>query len=62
LKEIDMSAPDTNIEKQKQRHKPVAWGLWAGIAITLAVVIVLAVVFNLFGVSYTEVVPPSDAG
>jgi hypothetical protein len=36
--------------------------LWAGIAIAVAVVIVLAVIFNLFGLSYTEVVPPTDAG
>ncbi|MBW4707860.1 hypothetical protein KX928_08690 [Roseobacter sp. YSTF-M11] len=38
-----MSAPDTNIGKQKKRHRPALWGLWLGLA--LAVILVLAIVW-----------------
>ena len=26
-----MSAPDTNLEKQRRRHRPALWGMWAGL-------------------------------
>ncbi|MGC3936564.1 hypothetical protein ACOTTU_02040 [Roseobacter sp. EG26] len=30
-----MSAPDTNIGKQKRHHRPALWGLWAGLFLAL---------------------------
>lgn len=28
-----MSAPDTNIEKQKREHRAPLWGMWAGLGL-----------------------------
>jgi hypothetical protein len=39
-----MSAPDTNIKKQKKRHKPAIWGLW----LSLAVVVIAAISATLY--------------
>ena len=39
-----MSAPDTNIEKQRERHKPALWGV-KGAMIFGALMLVLIVVF-----------------
>jgi hypothetical protein len=30
-----MSAPDTNIKKQKKRHKPAIWGIWISVAVVV---------------------------
>ena len=37
-----MSAPDTNIARQKTRHKPARWGLWGGLFIAVLVIAVVA--------------------
>ncbi|WP_299953054.1 hypothetical protein [uncultured Roseobacter sp.] len=42
-----MSAPDTNIERQKKRHKPAIWGLWGGLF--LAVILIAIFVWLMSG-------------
>ncbi|WP_298969958.1 hypothetical protein [uncultured Roseobacter sp.] len=37
-----MSAPDTNIAKQKTRHRPALWGLWTGVLLAIVVGSILA--------------------
>lgn len=33
-----MSAPDTNIARQKNRHKPALWGLWGGLFLAVLMI------------------------
>lgn len=44
-----MSAPDTNLERQKTRHRTMGTGLWigAGIAAVVAAIFILAAVFGI---------------
>ncbi|MDW4497481.1 hypothetical protein R5H30_05770 [Sulfitobacter sp. D35] len=42
-----MSAPDTNLDKQKRRHRPSLIGIWAALA--FGAIIALLLVFNVFG-------------
>ena len=43
-----MSAPDTNTEKQEERHKTPLMGIWIGLAI-VGVLLVLFIAFNILG-------------
>lgn len=37
-----MSAPDTNVEKQKSRHRPALWGIGAAVALAILAAIGMA--------------------
>jgi len=39
---IEMSAPDTDVEKQEKAHKPVLWGIKGGVL--FAVVLLLGLI------------------
>lgn len=39
-----MSPPDTNVERQKRRHRPVLIGI--GAVVLFALIVMLAMVFN----------------
>ena len=54
-----MSAPDTDIEKQKTRHRTMVHGLWVGVAIAVIVAVALAVSIGVFDSSPTEIIPPA---
>lgn len=49
-----MSAPDTNLERQKTRHKTMGTGLWigAGIAVLVAAVFIIAAAFGVDVISF----------
>ncbi|HBM59266.1 MAG TPA: hypothetical protein DD444_08745 [Citreicella sp.] len=53
-----MSAPDTNLDRQKRRHKGPLWGIWGG----LAVVAVLFVIWLAYAMTDTtpETEPVAD--
>lgn len=59
-----MSAPDTNIERQKNRHKTMVWGIWVGLAIAAVAIIGLAIASFGYGVDlaafFTNNVPSID--
>ncbi|WP_417723901.1 hypothetical protein [Salipiger sp.] len=49
-----MSAPDTDIDKQKRRHRTPLWGMWGGL-------ILVAILF--FGwLAFWPLNPDTDAG
>lgn len=52
-----MSAPDTNIEKQKHRHRTMGWGLWIGAALAVLVGLVFVVAFGVFDVAPDAFIP-----
>ncbi len=53
-----MSAPDTNLKKQKRRHKGPLVGMT--IAVLLALALLIGLVFNVIGGdTQTDEVPPS---
>ena len=52
-----MSAPDTNIERQKNRHKTMGWGIWLGLGFAAIVAIGLAAAVSVFGVDLTSGAP-----
>lgn len=58
-----MSAPETNVEKQKRRHGPVFIGIVAAIALMIIAAITLGVTIDedrdLEGVTPTETVEPA---
>ncbi|XDA99474.1 hypothetical protein AB1M95_06060 [Sulfitobacter sp. LCG007] len=53
-----MSAPDTNIDKQKRRHRPSLIGIW--VALAVAAVVVLLMIFDVFGDAEETVNTTSD--
>ena len=59
-----MSAPDTNLERQKNRHKTMAWGIWVGLSFAAVVAIGLAIASFGYGVDlaawFTNNVPSVD--
>lgn len=54
-----MSAPDTNLERQKTRHKTMGTGLWigAGVAILVAAAFTIA---STLGVDVTGLITAVD--
>ena len=55
-----MSAPDTNIEKQKHRHRRMIHGIWLGVAIAFLVAAGVVLSITLFGTAPTDVIPEAD--
>lgn len=41
-----MSAPDTNIARQKTRHRPALWGLWGGFLLAVLLTVILTWVMS----------------
>ncbi|PRY94049.1 hypothetical protein [Donghicola tyrosinivorans] len=56
-----MSAPDTNLEKQKRQHAPALWGIRAAAGFGVAMLLIAAMVAVAVSDPGGEVTPPVDA-
>lgn len=57
-----MSAPDVNLERQKNRHRTMVRGLWIGVAIAGAVAVCVYVYSTVSDAESAAVVMPSALG
>ena len=57
-----MSAPDTNLERQKNRHKTMGWGVWVGVGFALLVALGLILAVTVFGVDLATLAPSDMIG
>lgn len=57
-----MSAPDTNLERQKNRHKTMGWGVWVGVGFALLVALGLILTVTVFGVDLATLAPSDMTG